>query len=60
MGLGTPYLSPQILQQLDAFKAVPDFNNYLAYIFAKGEQLSVEVRPHCADPAKQPPCSSLA
>ncbi|KAG2499029.1 hypothetical protein HYH03_003214 [Edaphochlamys debaryana] len=34
----------QILQQLEAYKAYPDFNNYLAFIFATGEQLSTEVR----------------
>ncbi|GFR43753.1 hypothetical protein Agub_g4865 [Astrephomene gubernaculifera] len=34
----------QIFQQLEACRAYPDFNNYLAFIFATGEQLSVEVR----------------
>mmetsp|Transcript_21721 Transcript_21721/g.47478 ORF Transcript_21721/g.47478 Transcript_21721/m.47478 type:complete len:916 (+) Transcript_21721:105-2852(+) len=34
----------QALQQLEQYKHVPDFNNYLAYIFARGEQLPVEVR----------------
>ncbi|GLC37773.1 hypothetical protein PLESTB_001475300 [Pleodorina starrii] len=34
----------KIFQQLEAYRAYPDFNNYLAFIFATGEQLSVEVR----------------
>ncbi len=29
--------------QLEQYKLVPDFNNYLAFIFAKGEQLAIEV-----------------
>ncbi len=33
----------QILQQLEAYRAYPDFNNYLTFLFAKGEQLAVEV-----------------
>lgn len=33
----------QILQQLESFKTVPDFNNYLAFIIAHGDQLPVEV-----------------
>ncbi|GAX84819.1 hypothetical protein CEUSTIGMA_g12240.t1 [Chlamydomonas eustigma] len=33
-----------ILNQLDQYKAIPDFNNYLAFIFARGEQLEIEVR----------------
>ncbi len=40
--------SPQVLQQLDQCKAVPDFNNYLVYIFAQGDQLPAEVRTHAA------------
>eukprot|EP00798_Chlamydomonas_sp_ICE-L_P031863 gene31863-7069_t len=34
----------QILQQLEQCKQIPDFNNYLAFIFGKAEQLAVEVR----------------
>ncbi|GLI64504.1 hypothetical protein VaNZ11_007770 [Volvox africanus] len=34
----------KIFQQLEAYRAYPDFNNYLAFIFAAGEQLPVEVR----------------
>ena len=34
----------QILQQLDQFnQAVPDFNNYLAYILACGDSMADEV-----------------
>lgn len=32
----------QVYAQLDRCKAMPDFNNYLAYIFASGEGLPVE------------------
>ncbi len=35
----------QILQQLDQCKGYPDFNNYLAFIFAQGDSLDIEVRP---------------
>ena len=35
----------QILQQLDLCKGYPDFNNYLAFIFAQGDTLAIEVRP---------------
>jgi hypothetical protein len=35
----------QILQQLDQAKHVPDFNNYLSFIFSKGDNLPVEVIP---------------
>ncbi len=34
----------QILQQLDQCKGYPDFNNYLAFIFAQGDSLDIEVR----------------
>lgn len=34
----------EVYAQLDQCKAMPDFNNYLAYIFASGEGLPVEVR----------------
>ena len=34
----------QVYSQLDRCKAVPDFNNYLAFIFASGEGLPIEVR----------------
>jgi transportin-1 len=34
----------QSFQQLEHYKALPDFNNYLAFIFASGDGLSVEVR----------------
>ncbi|KAF5838766.1 ARM repeat-containing protein, partial [Dunaliella salina] len=34
----------QILQRLDAYRAFPDFNNYLAFIFARGEDAPVEIR----------------
>ncbi|MEW5299688.1 MAG: hypothetical protein WDW36_002678 [Sanguina aurantia] len=34
----------QIFQQLEQCKVVPDFNNYLSYIFAKGDSLPPEVR----------------
>ncbi|CAL8464616.1 g4151 [Coccomyxa elongata] len=34
----------QILQQLDQCKSYPDFNNYLAFIFAQGDSLPIEVR----------------
>lgn len=33
----------QILQQLDQAKHVPDFNNYLSFIFSKGDSLPMEV-----------------
>lgn len=33
----------QIFQQLEAYRAYPDFNNYLAFLFATGDQLTVEV-----------------
>ena len=38
-------VSLQILQQLDQCKSYPDFNNYLAFIFAQGDSLPIEVRP---------------
>ncbi len=55
--------APQILTQLDQCKQFPDFNNYLAFIFAHGEGLPVEVRPPnhlhlptlCPCPAHPPP-----
>eukprot|EP00884_Botryococcus_braunii_P019984 jgi/Botrbrau1/666/Bobra.0161s0050.1 len=34
----------QILDQLEACKSYPDFNNYLAFIFAQGDSLPIEVR----------------
>lgn len=34
----------QILQQLDQYRHYPDFNNYLAYVFARAEQVPLEVR----------------
>ena len=34
----------QAYAQLERFKAYPDFNSYLAFIFASGEGLPVEVR----------------
>ncbi|KAK9804853.1 hypothetical protein WJX72_008726 [[Myrmecia] bisecta] len=34
----------QILSQLEQCKQFPDFNNYLAFIFAQGEALPIEVR----------------
>ena len=34
----------QVLSQLEQYTKYPDFNNYLAYIFADGENLSIEVR----------------
>jgi len=33
----------QILVRLDTYRAYPDFNNYLAFIFARGEDVPVEV-----------------
>ena len=36
--------APQVLSVLEQCKAFPDFNAYLAYIFASGEGLAVEVR----------------
>lgn len=39
-----PILSTQILSQLDQCRAFPDFNNYLAYIFAQGDGYPIEVR----------------
>jgi hypothetical protein len=36
--------SLQVLSQLEQYTKYPDFNNYLAYIFADGENLSIEVR----------------
>lgn len=33
----------QILVRLDAYRAYPDFNNYLAFIFVRGEDVPVEV-----------------
>lgn len=36
----------QILQQLDQCKSYPDFNNYLAFIFAQGDSLPIEVGRH--------------
>jgi hypothetical protein len=37
-------LAPQVLQQLEQAKHVPDFNNYLSFIFSKGDNLPMEVR----------------
>ena len=37
------FVSLQILQQLDQCKGYPDFNNYLAFIFAQGDTLPIEV-----------------
>ena len=34
----------QVYSQLDRCRALPDFNNYLAYIFASGEGLPIEAR----------------
>jgi hypothetical protein len=34
----------QVYAQLDRCRAYPDFNNYLAFIFASGEGLPIEVR----------------
>lgn len=34
----------QILKQLEEYTKFPDFNNYLAYIFAEGGNAPVEVR----------------
>lgn len=34
---------PQVYAQLDRFRASPDFNSYLAFIFASGEGLPIEV-----------------
>ena len=36
-------LAAQILAQLEQCKNFPDFNNYLAFIFAQGESLPIEV-----------------
>lgn len=36
----------QVLHQLEQCTKIPDFNNYLAYIFADAENLSIEVRQH--------------
>lgn len=33
----------QVLSQLELCTKIPDFNNYLAYIFADGDSLSIEV-----------------
>lgn len=33
-----------VLQQLEQAKHVPDFNNYLSFIFSKGDNLPLEVR----------------
>ena len=35
--------SAQILNQLEQCKAFPDFNNYLAFIFAQADSLPLEV-----------------
>ena len=43
MTWGTCLRVLQILAQLDQCKQFPDFNNYLAFIFANGEGLPVEV-----------------
>lgn len=40
----------QVYAQLDRAKAVPNYNSYLAFIFASGEGLPVEVRAGCAGP----------
>jgi transportin-1 len=37
------HLAPQILAQLDQYRLYPDFNNYLAFIFAKGDQVPIDV-----------------
>ncbi|KAL6765647.1 ARM repeat-containing protein [Haematococcus lacustris] len=34
----------QILKQLDEYRAYPDFDNYLAFIFAQGDQVPIDVR----------------
>ena len=39
----TGLLCPQILNQLEQCKAFPDFNNYLAFIFAQADSLPIEV-----------------
>lgn len=39
----------QVYAQLDKCRAYPDFNSYLAFIFASGEGLPIEVRPACTD-----------
>ena len=41
----------QVYAQLDKCRAFPDFNNYLAFIFASGEGLPIEV---CCRPAHLP------
>jgi hypothetical protein len=32
-----------VLQQLEQARHVPDFNNYLSFIFSKGDNLPLEV-----------------
>lgn len=46
----------QILAQLDQYKLYPDFNNYLAFIFGKADQMPVEViwAPGCVEPRISP------
>jgi hypothetical protein len=44
----------QILQQLDQCKSYPDFNNYLAFIFAQGDSLPIEVCGRMLLPPLQP------
>lgn len=41
----------QVLQQLEQAKHVPDFNNYLSFIFSKGDNLPLEVRVTSGEPA---------
>jgi hypothetical protein len=36
-----PY--PQVLRELERLNTVPDFNNYLAFIFSRGDALPAEV-----------------
>ena len=44
----------QVLQQLEQAKHVPDFNNYLSFIFSKGDNLPLEVGTRSAPAAANP------
>lgn len=50
--VGTVADALQVLQQLDQAKHVPDFNNYLSFIFSKGDNLPLEVREATLSPAQ--------
>lgn len=60
-----PHLNvrPQVFQKLEQARHVPDFNNYLSYVYSKGDTLPSEVRPQRAPAPQHPskrPAAALA